>query len=126
MNRPVILDCEYRRAHAHRLIDAAPAGAVMTITLPKRTNDQNSLMWTLLSLISAAKPEGRQWPPETWKAAFMHSLGHQVRFAEGLNGSGPFPLGFRSSRLTKAQMSDLIECIHEYAARHGVQLGETA
>jgi hypothetical protein len=126
MNRPVILDCEYRRAHAHRLIDAAPAGAVMTITLPKRTNDQNSLMWTLLSLISAAKPEGRQWPPETWKAAFMHSLGHQVRFAEGLNGSGPFPLGFRSSRLTKAQMSDLIECIHEYSARHGVQLGETA
>lgn len=126
MNRPVILDSEFRRAHAHKLIDAAPVGSVMVIQPPKRTNDQNNLMWTLLSHISAAKPEGRMWPPETWKCAFMHALGHQVRFCEGLDGSGPFPLGFRSSRLTKAQMSDLIEAIHEYAARHGIQLGEAA
>lgn len=122
----VILDSHYRRAQAHKLIDAAPVGAVMTVAPPKRTNDQNALLWQLLSLISAAKPEGRAWPPETWKCAFMHFLGHQVRFAEGLDGSGPFPLGFRSSRLSKAQMADLIECIHEYAARHGVQLGEVA
>lgn len=122
----VILDSRYRREQAHKLIDAAPVGAVMTVAPPKRTADQNSLMWQLLSTISAAKPEGRNWNPETWKCAFMHSLGHQVRFAEGLNGSGPFPLGFRSSRLTKAQMTDLIEAIHEYAARNGVQLGETA
>lgn len=126
MTHTVTLDNRYRREQAHKLIDAAPVGAVVTVSPPKRSNDQNSLMWTLLSLISAAKPEGRQWPPETWKCAFMHSLGHQVLFAEGLNGSGPFPLGFRSSRLTRAQMSDLIEAIHEYAARHGVQLGETA
>lgn len=122
----VILDSRYRREQAHRLIDAAPVGAVMTVAPPKRTNDQNALMWTLLSAISAAKPEGRHWTPDTWKAAFMHSLGHQIQFAEGLNNSGPFPLGFRSSRLSKSQMSDLIEAIHEYAALHGVQLGEAA
>lgn len=120
----VILDNHYRRAQAHKLIDAAPVGAVMTVAPPKRTNDQNALMWTLLSFVASAKPEGRMWTPETWKAGFMHLRGHQVRFAEGLDGSGPFPLGFRSSRLSKAQMSDLIECIHEYSARHGVQLGE--
>jgi hypothetical protein len=126
MTHTVILDSRYRREQAHRLIDAAPVGAVMTVAPPKRTNDQNNLMWTLLSFVASAKPEGRMWTPETWKCGFMHLRGHQVRFAEGLDGSGPFPLGFRSSRLTKAQMSDLIEAIHEYAARHGVQLGETA
>jgi hypothetical protein len=47
-----------------------------------------------------------------------------VAFAEGLDGSGPFPLGFRSSKLTKPQMSDLIETIFEYGARHNVEWSE--
>ena len=64
------------------------------------------------------------WPPETWKAAFMHSLGHQCRFAEGLDGTGPFPIGFRTSRLTVRQMADLITVIYEYGDRHGVQWSE--
>lgn len=74
----------------------------------------------MLSDISRAKPEGRHWTPETWKCAFMHVLGHQVRFCEGLDGSGPFPMGFRSSRLTVRQMADLITVIGEYGDRHGV------
>jgi hypothetical protein len=31
------------------------------------------------------------------------------------------PVGFRSSRLTKEQMSDLLEMIQEYGARHDVR-----
>lgn len=109
-----------QRAYAHRLVDAAPDYAVMMIKAGDRTTDQNSMMWSLLTAISRAKPGGRQWPPETWKAAFMHALGHQVQFAEGLDGTGPFPIGFRSSKLSKPQMSLLIELILEYGARHGV------
>ena len=126
MTQTLILDSRYRRDQAHKLVDAAPIGAVLTIAPPKRTVDQNSLLWQLLTTISMAKPEGRNWTPETWKCAFMHLVGHQVRFADGLDGSGPFPIGFRSSKLTKAQMADLIECIHEYAARHGIALGKAA
>jgi hypothetical protein len=110
-----------QREFAKRLVDAAPDFAVVTIRGADRTLEQNALMWALLTDISRARPEGRRWPPETWKAAFMHALGHQVQFAEGLDGSGPFPLGFRSSKLNKAQMSDLIETIYEYGARHGVK-----
>src|SRR3569623_1398765 len=67
-----------------------------------------------------ATPEGRCQTPEVWKALFMHACGHAVQFENGLNGQ-PFPTGFRSSRLTKAEMSELIECILEYGARHGVR-----
>jgi hypothetical protein len=110
-----------QREYAKRLIDAAPDYAVVTVRAGDRTLDQNAKMWCLLSDISRAKPEGRSWTPEVWKAAFLHCLGHQVQFAEGLDGSGPFPLGFRSSKLSKAQMSDLLEVITEYGTRHGVQ-----
>jgi NinB protein len=114
------------RTFAHRLVDAAPMGSVMAISKPKRTNDQNSLMWALLSEVSAAKPEGRELTPDIWKAVFMHSLDHAQRFEMALDGKGMVPVGFRSSRLTKAQLSDLIEVIHEYAARHGIQFKDVA
>ena len=110
-----------QRAYAKRLIDAAPDYAMVTIKAGDRTLEQNAKMWAMLTDISRAKPEGRNWPPETWKAAFMHALGHQVQFAEGLDGTGPFPLGFRSSKLSKPQMSLMIEYMFEYGARHGVK-----
>lgn len=121
MTQTVILHGPSQQAFAKRLIDVAPAGAVLTIREATRNADQNAKMWALLSDISRAKPEGRRWVAETWKAAFMHALGHQVQFCEGLDGSGPFPLGFRSSRLTVRQMADLITTIIEYGDRHGVR-----
>jgi hypothetical protein len=116
----VVLYGNSNRTAAKNLIDRAPANAIVTIREAKRSDEQNAKMWAMLSEVSRAKPEGRMWTPETWKAAFMHSLGHQVRFCEGLDNSGPFPLGFRSSRLTVRQMADLITVIDEYGARHGV------
>lgn len=120
MAQTVILESEGQRQLAKRLIDAAPYGAVATVREATRSTDQNAKMWAMLSDVARAKPEGRRWTAETWKCAFMHSLGHQVQFCEGLDGSGPFPLGFRSSRLSVKQMIDLIEVIQEYGDRHGV------
>ena len=98
----------FRKEKGKWSIPSAPSG------------EQNARMWAMLSDVSRSKPEGRHWVPETWKAAFMHTLGHQVQFCEGLDNSGPFPLGFRSSRLSVRQMADLITCIQEYGDRHGV------
>jgi hypothetical protein len=113
-----------QREYAHHLIDQAPDYAVVTVKAGDRTLDQNDKMWAMLNDISRACPEGRRWIPETWKCAFMHSLGHQVKFAEGLDGSGPFPLGFKSSKLSKKQMIDLINTIYEYGDRNNVQWTE--
>ena len=113
-----------QREYAAQALAQAPDNAVVSITAPKRSTMQNSKMWAMLQDVMRAKPEGRSWTADTWKAAFMQSLGHQCAFAEGLDGSGPFPVGFRSSNLNVKQMIDLIEVIYEYGARHGVEWRE--
>jgi hypothetical protein len=107
------------RTAAHKLVDAAPQGAIMNIRPATRTNEQNALLWTLLSTVSRAKPDGRQHTPDVWKCLFMQACGHAVQFEVGLDGA-PFPLGFRSSRMTKEQFTDLIEFILQYCAEKGI------
>ena len=124
MVQTIIIRGQPQRDLAKRLIDLAPADAVVRVSEATRNLDQNARLWAMLSDVARAKPEGRHWTPEVWKSAFMHALGHQVMFCEGLDGSGPFPVGFRSSRLTVRQMADLITCVAEYGDRHGVQWSE--
>jgi hypothetical protein len=119
MAQTVILRGTDQRALAKRLIDAAPVDAVVTVKEATRNADQNALMWALLSDISRAKPEGRRHTPEIWKALFMAACGHEVQFAAGLDGN-PFPVGFRSSRLTVRQMADLITFIQAWGDERGV------
>lgn len=119
MAQTVLLIGPSQRAFAKSLIDKAPAGAVLSIRESKRTNDQNALMWCLLSDISRSMPDGRRHTPEVWKELMMHACGHAVQFEMGLNGQ-PFPVGFRSSKLTKSQMADLITFIQQYGDEKGV------
>lgn len=123
MTQTVILRGVAQRGLAHKLIDAAPVDAVVTVKEATRNLDQNARMWAMLSDISRAKPDGRKHTPETWKALFMHALGYETRFEMGLNGE-PFPVGLRTSRLTVRQMADLITFIAEYGDRHGVHWSE--
>lgn len=119
MAQTIILRGQSQRDFAKSLIDRAPVDAVVTIKEATRTLDQNAKLWSMLSDISRAKPEGRRHTPEVWKSLVMHACGHAVQFEIGLNAQ-PFPTGFRSSRLTKQQMSELIEWTYAYGAEHGV------
>ncbi len=121
MTHTVILVGQRQRDYAHRLIDAAPDNYVMTLREGTRTKEQNALLWAMLTDISLAKPEGRVMIPEAWKGAFMAALGHEILWQPGIDGGPPFPAGFRSSRLSKRQMADLITFIQEYGDRHGVR-----
>lgn len=115
----VSLDSPLQRKVAHSLVDAAPVGAQVKITPPTRSTDQNAKMWAMLGDVSRSKPEGRSHTPDVWKALFMHALGYETRFLTGLNGE-PFPAGFRSSRLSVREMSDLIEFMHAWGSERGV------
>jgi hypothetical protein len=119
-SQTVILRGQSQRDFARMLIDLAPQDAVVKVSLAKRTTDQNAKMWAMLSDISRAKPAGRVATPETWKALAMHACGFAVQFEMGLNGQ-PFPTGFRSSEMTKDEMSMLIEWLYAFGAENGVR-----
>ena len=123
MTQTVWLRGEHQRRLAHQLIDKAPLDAVVKVSAAKRSDDQNAKMWAMLSDVSRAKPEGRMHIPEVWKCIFMAALGHEVKFEMGLDNQ-PFPIGFRTSRLTKPEMSDLIEFIYAYASNHNIKWSE--
>ena len=102
-----------QREYAKRLIDAAPDYAMVSIKAGDRTLDQNALMWVLLSDLSKACPNGRKHTPEVWKALCMNACGYESQFQMGLSGE-PFPIGFRTSKLSKPQMAELITFIMQY------------
>ena len=107
------------------LIDKAPSGYVCRIEAPKRTGEQNDKLWAMLTDVSVSKPQGRMHTPEMWKCIFMQACGHEVQFLTGLDGL-PFPSGFRSSRMSKAQMSELIEFIGAWGSENGVRWSDPA
>jgi hypothetical protein len=119
----VRLGDDFARSRARRIIDLAPPGYVMTVREPKRTLDQNDKMWAMLTDISVAMPLGRRHTPDDWKAIAMNACGWECQFCEGLDGR-PFPMGFRSSNLTKSQMSTLIDWLQAFGDEHGVKWTE--
>ena len=114
---------DYTRKTAREWIDKAPDGSLITFERPRRTLDQNAKLWALLTDISRAQPRGIQKTPEAWKALMMHACGHEVQFEMGLNGE-PFPVGFRSSKMNKEQMSELIEFIISWGTQEGVRFSD--
>ncbi len=123
--KTIILVGDSQRAFAKRLIDTAKPDSVVVIKDAARSLDQNAKMWAMLTDVSRAKPDGICHTADLWKAIFMKACGHQVQFVNDINGE-PFPVGFRTSRLSKSQMSDLIECIYEFGARKGIKWSDPA
>lgn len=116
----VALTGDFNRRRAHQLIDRAPTGYVMSIAEPKRTLAQSDRMWAMLTDVSVQMPGGRRHTPDDWKAIFMNACGWECQFVEGLDGR-PFPKGFRSSQLTKSQMTALIDFMFAWGAENGVR-----
>lgn len=114
-------------ARAHSWIEKAvreSKGMVMEVRDAKRTDHQNSALWSLLGQIVKQRPEhnGVQMDAETYKALFMHALGREVRFVPTLDGTSMLPLGLRSSKLTKSEFSELIELILAWTAQNGLTI----
>lgn len=88
----------------------------------QRTIDQNALMWVTLREISRiVEWYGQKLKPEEWKDVFTAAI-RQQRAVPGLNG-GVVMLGLHTSRMSKEEMSELIDLINSFAAEHGVEHG---
>jgi hypothetical protein len=109
------------RARAISWVQKAPAGTRVEFKQQKRTTEQNDRMWAMLTDIARQKQHcGRKYTPDEWKCLFMNACGRETQFVPTLDGSGFFPLGYRSSDLSKQEMSDLIEFMLAWGAENGV------
>jgi len=103
----------------------APPGTRVEFKEAKRTLPQNDLMWACLTDIAQQVTwHGIKLTPDDWKLVFLDSLKREVRMVPNIDGNGFVNLGRSSSDLSKAEMSDLIEIIHAFGAKHDVQFHE--
>jgi len=121
MAKAVRLIGETQKAYAHRLIDEAPADYVMRLAKETRRDAQNRKLWPMIADLQRQVPELATYSAEDIKLRFLNALGTEMRFLPTLEGEGMFPVGMRSSTLTVAQFSALIELLYAYGAQHGVR-----
>lgn len=109
------------RHHIVESVLRAPIGHVVDIRPETRSDEQNRLMWPLLTDVSKQVIwHGRSLPPLEWKNGFMIGLGHED-FVPGIVPGTIWPLGLSSSILSKSKFSFLIELIYAFGAEHQVQ-----
>jgi hypothetical protein len=128
MGRAVkILYGKESREEACHWVRKAPPGTVVEFRVTKRSTPQNARMWAMLTAVATQLPwHGVKLSPDDWKLIFMASLRHEMRIVPNIDGTGFVNLGTSTSRLTKAEHSDLTALIEAFAARHEVDLGERA
>jgi len=113
------------RERIGRFIAAAPFGSRVEVKAVKRSGPQNDKMWCVLTEVARQlKWHGLTLRPDDWKLIFLDALKREVRAVPNLDGSGFVNLGRSSSDLSKSEMGDLIELIHEFGARHGVRFAD--
>lgn len=124
MRRVIFLAGPRQREYAQRCINEAPDGYAVQIAKPTRTLDQNAKLWPMLEDLQRQVPALKPYTTEDIKLRFLNALGVEMRFLPVLEGEGAFPVGLRSSTLTKEQFSGLIELLYEFGARHDVRWSE--
>ena len=94
------------KADLIKAVANAPVGAQFDLADAPRTISQNRLLWSLLSAFADQVEHcGRKYDAGDWKCIFMKALGKELSFVPSLDGQGIVAIGYRSSRLTKEEMS---------------------
>lgn len=123
MKQLYILAHPEARRRACEAIQHAPDGYAVKIQPPTRSLEQNAALWgALTDVAKQVEWYGRKLTPEDWKHVFSASLKKQD-VVPGLHGDFVV-LGVSTSKMTKAEMSDLIELIHAFGVERGVMFGE--
>jgi hypothetical protein len=100
----------------------APVGLRIEFKQAKRSDDQNSKLWAMLTEVATQCPwHGVKLTPDDYKFIFMDALKRELRMVPNIDNTGFVNLGRSSSDLSKSEMSDLIELIIMFGAQHDVK-----
>lgn len=117
---------DYLRELVAKGLAAGPV--VITLGRKRRSLDQNAKLHAAIrDVAKQVEWFGAKRPVEDWKVIFVSALrreqGVQAEVVPGLNGE-LVPVGYRTSKLSKQDCSDLIEMVHAFGSRHGVEWGD--
>jgi hypothetical protein len=104
------------------------AGHRLVIELKPETRslEQNARLWAMLSDVAEQVDwYGRKLAAEDWKHVFSASL-RKLDVVPNIEGTGFVALGLSTSKMTKAELSDLMELISAFGAERGVVFKEQA
>jgi hypothetical protein len=109
------------RERAHHWVGNAPDGTRVEFKQPKRSIEQNALMWARLTDIARqVEWYGQKLSADDWKDVFSASL-RKARVVPGLDPGSFVPLGMRTSDMSKEEMGQLLDLVDAFAAERGVK-----
>ena len=101
-----------------------PKGSRIEAKSPRRSVDQNRLMWSLLKQVADQLPWfGQMLCDEDWKDIFSAGFS-KARVVPGLDPGTVVPLGIRTSDMSKEEMTNFIEFIFAEGTQRGVEFRE--
>jgi len=119
MKQVFILAHEVARDRALRAVQGAPGGWCVTLSEPTRNAEQNALLHALLTEIAASKTwAGAMLHVDDWRrlltAGWWRERGGRVSVVPSIDGRGFDVLYQRTSTLSKAEMSELIDYVRAW------------
>ncbi len=121
---------EHIRDNALKAVEMAPAGYSISVSEPKRSNDQNAKFHAMLTDVarSPVKWAGKRRSVEEWKALIIS--GHSVatdnkgEVVPGIEGEF-VAIRESSASMTVRRAASLIEYLESFCVSNGVELLET-
>lgn len=108
------------KERAARAVLSASEDMVCEIKPATRTLEQNARLWSMLGEVSEqVEWYGQHLSPEDWKTMFTASL-KKSRVVPSLDPGGFVVMGLHTSKMTKAELSSLMELIEAFGAERGV------
>lgn len=122
--KTVILSTPRARETALRYVRDAPAGFYVEVKPATRTLDQNARLWAMLGdVCRQVEWYGKRLDSEDWKHVFSASL-RKLSVVPNIDGTGFVALGLSTSKMTKAELGDLMELVSAFGSERGVVWSE--
>jgi hypothetical protein len=119
--RIFVLSHTEARQRAKEFVSAAPEGWVVEFKPSTRSLEQNSKLWACLADVAKQVVwHGRKLSAEEWKFVFSSAIKKQ-EVVPNIDGTGFVVLGQSTSKMSKAEMSELLELILAFGAQHNVK-----
>jgi hypothetical protein len=124
MKKSIVLSSEHMRQRIFAIVSSLPLDSTYELTVAEykstRNKEQNAKMWATLAEISEQVIwHGAKLSKEEWKDVFTAAL-KRLKVVPGVDG-GFVVIGAHTSKMTIAEMSEMIEFAVAFGTQHNVK-----